>query len=215
MEQFNIYNYTMNDKELYHCTEIAKAVNDFVGSEQIFIGVPPTTTDFVEGYVAGSIMCVEKECGFDYYFFTVSERGCVNCEQFNDTWMPKTYQEQYGHIRLPQLFVLYLFLSVRLSLREELSFKIAIHNGYVVSSSLCDNGKYRLTPLLITSSSGMGADLVFEAVGYEEPIWDKIECPACRSVFFHCDRGCPDGAMYEITCPNMTCGMLLKRKKNS
>ena len=52
----------------------------------IFIeyGNPEINNDYTQGKIFGSVKCVENDTGFDYYLFTVNEKGTIDCLDFKE-----------------------------------------------------------------------------------------------------------------------------------
>lgn len=200
-------NYKMNETEIWECHKIVGIVNKHKRtSRQLYYGFPSATNDLTEGYALGSIMCMKKEFGFNYYLFTVGEKGNIDCRDFQEI-LP-SYKE-YSNRTMP--FDAFIYYLISLIDNYDYGNGIYLHDGIVVKASLCENKKYRLE-MLHGYGSGMAADGIWAEIEYSEPVFEKIKC-FCGHEFFYCDKNVPDSSKYEVQCP--CCKALLMRKKKA
>jgi hypothetical protein len=195
-----LLNYDMNKQEQTHCYEIVKTVNKHKQglSPSVECGNPVICSDYTEGRVFGSIKCVKKDFGFNYYLFRVGEKGTISCLDFQKRI------NSYSQAVPKDAFIHYLLKQV-----DNYNNEIYMYKGFVVKACLAENNKYRLE-MLHDYGSGMGNDNVLHVIGYQEPIFVKIKC-FCGREFFFFDGEIPDGEKYDAECPH--CHVSLKRKK--
>lgn len=203
-------NYIMSEEEVYECKRIVNAVNKYqISKRKLYWGYPPITDDLTQGRAIGSIMCVKRDIGFDYYFLEVSERGCVTCEDFQEKlerFKKKNPEINTSRIILVDAFIYYLIQKAD---NFNPNSKVYMYNGIVTKAHLSRNGKYWLE-MLKGYGSGMANDGILAEIGYNEPIFEKVKC-FCGHEFFFSDQNIPDGEKYECQCPS--CKAMLMRKK--
>lgn len=210
----------MTEDEIQECKEIVKVISSIVPSYRLESGNPiykKTGSDGNIRYLAGgdcydSLFCIQKEdgYGFNYYIVEVGDRGYFGFTDFQEKWLLRF--EKFTTI--PYDALIYYLINVIANLHNcfpDDEIEIIFHNGYCLKATKKDNGYYSLSPIH-GYGSGMAMDEVMQyGCSFMEPVFLKEKCPSCSHEWWFNTRNIPDGAKYDVECPN--CKALLMRKK--
>ena len=176
-----IYNYVMNDKELAEAECIRDTVNKLV-SCKIEIGNPDTTTDYTQGYKAGTIKVLTNDSRYVYCFLTVDERGCFDCIIVNEWINPDSLSKD--------AIIHFLLWKIDKDVYRECH----LHEGYLVHAKKSNNGKICLEQIIDYGSRTLNGE-VQHALGHGEAIYRKHTC-SCKGVIFYVE-----GETAGMDCP--------------
>ena len=166
-----IYNYVMDDIEITDATTVVNVVNALV-SRKIEVGNPEITSDYTQGYKAGTLKVVEINLVPHYCFFTVDEKGCIDCIVINERMACEGYMSSD---------VAVYFILMHIGIRNIRAYHI--HEGHLVRAVKCRGGKIRLKQIIDYGKQTLN-DAARHAIGNGEPIYDAYKC-TCGSTMFY------------------------------
>jgi hypothetical protein len=166
-----IYNYIMDEVEIAYANVVANAVNKLV-SRKIEVGNPAITTDYTQGYKAGTIKVINNNDNTNYYFMTVDEKGCIDCIIINE----KTYRERAAS---PDWAV--YFILMHIGLKNIGAYHI--HEGHLVRAVRCRGGKIRLKQIVDYGKKNLN-DAANHALGEGQAIYTMHKCTCGTCIFY-------------------------------